>query len=77
MPLTATLRQATVVFAVALLSIATARILRGHNLDVALAEGAAWATLSAVIFGLWDWRRRRRGEHCAVCDGPQEGPADR
>jgi hypothetical protein len=71
------LRQSAVIFVLAFLTIATARVLRGHTLGVAVVEGAAWATVSAVIFGVWDWRRRRRGEHCAVCDGPQEGPADR
>jgi len=42
-----------------------------------MVEGAVWASVSAVIFGVWDWRRRRRGEHCALCDAPRDRSGDR
>jgi hypothetical protein len=65
-----TFRRSCAVFFAALITITATHAARGGGLGSVVAESAAWAAVSTVIFATWDWRRRRRGEHCAVCDGP-------
>jgi hypothetical protein len=70
MTLAPSIRRSCVVFLAALIAITAAHAARGGGWRFVLVESAAWAAVSAVIFATWDWRRRQRGEHCAVCDGP-------
>jgi hypothetical protein len=70
MSLAPTIRRSIVVFLAALIAITAAHAARLGGWRFAAVESAAWSAVSAVIFATWDWRRRRRGEHCAVCDGP-------
>jgi len=72
MTLAPTLRRSWAVFLAALIAITATHVSRGGALGSVAAESAAWAAVGAVVFGTWDWRRRRRGEHCTVCDGPVE-----
>ena len=70
MTLNPVLRRGVLVFLAAFAIIVVSHVLRGASLNSTLAESAAWAVVSTVVFSVWDWRRLRRGEHCAVCDGP-------
>lgn len=70
MTLHPTLRRGSLVFVAATVIIALSHVLRGAALTSAAPESAAWAAAGAILFSVWDWRRLRRGEHCAVCDGP-------
>jgi hypothetical protein len=70
MTLHPTLRRGSLVFLAATVIIAFSHVLRGAVLTSVVPESAAWAAVSALVFSAWDWRRLRRGEHCAVCDGP-------
>jgi hypothetical protein len=65
-----TLRRGSLVFLAATVIIAFSHVLRGAVFTSVVPESAAWAAAGAIVFSTWDWRRLRRGEHCAVCDGP-------
>lgn len=58
-------------FVGALFLIAASAVVRGRDLSSAVSEAASWAAIGAVIFAVWDRYRLKRGQDCAVCDGPR------
>lgn len=63
-----TLRRSIWVLVASFFLIVVSRLLRGHALLAAAAESFAWASVSTLVFAVWDARRLRHGERCAICD---------
>lgn len=65
-------RRFFVVWGLALVVIALAQIVKGHEVSVAVAEGGRWGLLSATVFVTARMWQSRRKQHCAICrDTPE------
>jgi len=62
------LRRFFVVFCIAFVVIASAHLLRGHDVMSSLSESLLWAMISANIFTASRIHQSRKGIHCALCN---------
>lgn len=62
------IRRFLLVFGIAFSAIASAHLLRGHELVFLLTESAVWAMISANIFVGARIYHARKGRRCALCN---------
>ena len=69
------IRRFLLVFALALVIIAGAQMLKGHALRYSLTQGLLWAAIASTIFTGARIFQSRRGQHCAICRDTRETSA--